>query len=359
LRNLPKITDPVYIATDKNNNNENFWIQFINDQRDLPFIYLIIKITLTILPLGVLLFFPLPDILWWLIAITYFILNNFIFKGPFGLMLHCTSHRILFKKKYALLNHYIPWVLGPFFGQTPETYYSHHMVMHHIENNLEDDLSSTMNYQRDSFRDFLRYFTNFLFTGFYNLTSYFNRNKRIEIRNKVIFGEVSFFLFCILLCFISIKATMVVFILPFIIARFIMMLGNWAQHSFVDYDDPGNCFKNSITCINTSYNHKCWNDGYHINHHLKPSRHYLDYPLHFQKNLTDFSSNKAIVFEGIHYLHVWWYVINKNYKKLSEHIVNINGMFKNEEEAIALLKSRTSKMPLRGMTFKALRLSSK
>jgi hypothetical protein len=41
--------------------------------------------------------------------------------GPldrFTLMLHCTSHRPLFKARYRWLNLAFPWVVGPFFGQT-------------------------------------------------------------------------------------------------------------------------------------------------------------------------------------------------------------------------------------------------
>src|SRR5262245_31443756 len=65
----------------------------------------------------------------------------------FTLMLHCTSHRALFKPRYKLLNEIIPWVLCPFFGQSPNTYFAHHLGMHHAEENLPDDLSSTMRFQ--------------------------------------------------------------------------------------------------------------------------------------------------------------------------------------------------------------------
>ena len=79
------------------------------------------------------------------------------FKGPFGLMLHCISHRKLFKKGYTWIFHYVIWIVCPFFGHTPETYFAHHMGMHHVENNMIDDASSTLPYQRDSLRGFLAY----------------------------------------------------------------------------------------------------------------------------------------------------------------------------------------------------------
>ena len=80
-------------------------------------------------------------------------------------MFHCICHRKCFKKPYQWIHSYITWIVCPLFGHAPEGYFSHHVGMHHIENNMEDDTSSTMAYQRDSVRDFLAYFFKFLFRG--------------------------------------------------------------------------------------------------------------------------------------------------------------------------------------------------
>lgn len=344
MRSLPLISDPVfsarqYTAIDK------FCLKHIRDERDLPFVYLTLKITFILIPLGVMLYLPfIQGWTWWMIAAMYFIFNNFVFKGPFGLMLHCTSHRPLFKKEYGWANNYLPWLVGPFFGQTPNTYASHHLGMHHRENNLGEDLSSTMHYQRDSFRDFLLYFANFLLLGVVPTAMYFNKRNQKKLRNRMIRGEVLFIIMCVGLSFISWQATIWVFILPVLISRFIMMLGNWAQHSFVDHDDPGNPYKNSITCINTKYNHKCWNDGYHISHHIKPNLHWTMHPDHIGANLKEYQENKALIFDKLDFLLVWLYLMRKNYKKLADHLVNIDGTFQSDEEAIRFLKSRTAKV---------------
>ncbi len=327
MRELNTITDPVFVKPENYSAFDRFWLKMIRDERDLPFIYLTLKISLIMIPVGIALYFPMPNWLWWTLAMVYLYTNNISFKGPFGLMMHCTTHRMWFKKKYSLLNSYLPWVVGPFFGQTPETYASHHLGMHHLENNLEDDESTTMPYQRDSLKGFFMYFLDFLILGVIKTVRYFDIRKRNKLRDKVIRGELLFYLFCGLMLLVSVKATVWVFIMPFFISRLVMMMGNFAQHSFVDYDDPGNCYKNSITCINTPYNHKCWNDGYHINHHLKPAMHYTDYPVHFQENLQEFSSNQALVFEKLDFLKVWFYLMKKDYNTLAAHIVNINGMY--------------------------------
>lgn len=135
-----------------------------------------------------------------------------------------------------------------------------------------------------------------------------------------------------------------VFILPLILSRIVMMMGNWAQHSFVDVEDPSNDYKNSITCINAKYNHKCWNDGYHISHHIKPAMHWTLHPEHLQDNLDEYAANKALVFEGVDFLFVWKNLMAKNYTVLEEHLVNVNGMFDSSEEAIELMKRRTAKI---------------
>src|ERR1017187_5013950 len=300
------IKDPVYNKPLKYNAFDRFWIKRVTDERDLPFVHLIFKISAILIPLVVLLFMPIPNILWWLIAGAYFVCNLFLLSGPFTLMMHCTSHRPFFKKKYKILNEYVPWVLGPFFGHSPGTYFSHHMGMHHAENNLEEDLSSTMMYQRDSLADFFRYFAAFFFGVIASLTNYHHIRHRLKMRNKVLIGEISFLTACVILMFVNIPATLVIFIIPLVLTRFSMMIGNWAQHSFVDFDDPGNCYKNSITCINTPYNNTCFNDGYHINHHLKPAMHYTMYPQHFESTKSEFAKNKALVFDGYHYLHIWY-----------------------------------------------------
>lgn len=345
MKTFPSISDPIFIKPDKYSFFDKFWLKKIRDERDLPFVYLTLRITFILVPLGVLLYMPFIDSwLWWLISLAYIYFNNLVFKGPFGLMLHCTSHRPWFKKKYSIANYYLPWFIGLFFGQTPETYASHHLAMHHRENNLENDLSSTMHYQRDSLSDFTKYFLNFFVYGIIPLIGYFKSRNQKKLMKKIIRGEVFFIVMCAALCFVNWPATVMVFILPLILSRLIMMMGNWAQHSFVDPYEPGNHYKNSITCINTKYNKKCWNDGYHISHHIKPAMHWTLHPDHLQNNLNEYVSNQALIFEGVDFLYVWKKLMAKKYEDLEKHLVNINGLFKNSEEAIAIMKKRTAKI---------------
>lgn len=347
MKLLSTIHDPTFTGGNYNR-LDRFFLQYIKDERDLPFIYLIIRICLTLIPLSVLLFMPfLTGWAWWAVAALHFIFSNLGIKGPFGLMLHCTIHRQFFKSEYDWMNKFLPWVLAPFFGHTPETYYSHHIGMHHPENNLEEDDSSTMTFQRDSLRSFLAYFGRFFVVGVRNMLTYLRMKNRPKLATRALTGEIVFAIVCIGLCFINWRATVLVFLLPLVIYRFIAMLGNWTQHSFVDFEDPGNAYKNSITCINVRYNRKCWNDGYHISHHVRPSMHWSEHPTFFLKTTDKYATNQAVVFDGIDFGQVFFLLMFKKYDILARNMVNINNAFADDQEAIALLRRRTQRIPMR------------
>ncbi|TVT39275.1 fatty acid desaturase [Hymenobacter setariae] len=346
MRLLPDLTDPQYHQLVAPSRLHCWLSRYVQDERDMPFVYLLLQLSSTMLPLAILLFVPaLHGPAWWAVAGGYTLLGTLRFKGPFGLMLHCTTHRVLFKKKYAWLNHYIPWVIGPLFGQTPESYFTHHMGMHHPENNLPDDTSSTMFYQRDSWVGFLRYLGDFLVLGVVRLVGYFTHRHKTTLRRRLLRGELVYLGAILALGLVNLPATLVVLVAPLVLARVVMMLGNWAQHAFIAPESPGNCYTNSVTCINTRYNHKCWNDGYHISHHLKPALHWTDHPAHFRQNLAQYASNEAIVFEGIHFLHIFCYLMGRRYDLLARHFVELAHPQRTESEVMALLRTRTQRLP--------------
>jgi fatty acid desaturase len=347
--NFTSLTDPVYVRPADRSALDRWFLRLIRDERDLPFVYMTILVSATLIPLGVALYMPfLPDWSWWVIAVVYLYVNNITFKGPFGLMLHCTTHRPFFKRPW--MNLYLPWVLAPFFGQSPETYHAHHVGMHHAENNLELDESSTMPYQRDSWRDFLRYYLVFLFTGIYTLVAYLYGRRRYRLVWRTVRGELLFIVFCALLCMVNWQATLVVFILPFLVFRLVAMAGNWVQHAFIGPGDPADPYQNSITCINVKFNHKCWNDGYHISHHIDPTMHWTDHPRFFEQNLAEFARHRAVVFSGLNYLDIFGMLMSGRYDKLAKHFVNVGGVYRNDEEVIAFLRSRTAPVPFSAST---------
>lgn len=333
-----EISDPTFTPRSRRNLFERFALRFIRDERDLPFVWLSLQMTVVLLPLAALLFWP-GVFRWWMAPLYWAVLFGFFFDR-YILMLHNTSHRPLFKREHGWMKFYIPWVLGPFCGETPETYFIHHITMHHAEGNLPRDLSSTMKYRRDSFLHWLLYWADFFFLSMYRLGRYQLSKKRARLFVWMMVGEWSFYALCAVGLWLAPGPTVTVFVVPFVVCRILMMCGNWGQHAFVDENDPGSSYKSSITCINTRYNRRCFNDGYHISHHLVANRHWTEHPAELLANLDKYRDNDAIIFEGIDFFQVWFYLMTKNWDALERHFVDLRATPRTKEEIIALLKSR-------------------
>jgi len=89
---------------------------------------------------------------------------------------------------------------------------------------------------------------------------------------------------------------------------------------------------------------KCWNDGYHISHHEKQTMHWTEHPLYFKKTLDKYVSNDAIVFDGIHFLHVFMWLMRKRYDLLAKNFVSLGDKFHSSKEVETFLRSRTKKI---------------
>jgi len=313
--------------------------RLLNDPRDVVFVWLVLRCG-ALAALGVSLFF-LPAAALPYAAPVYWVL---VFGGlldRYTLMLHCTSHRPLFKKPYRAFNNLIPWFVAPFFGQTPNSYFAHHMGMHHREENLAADLSSTMRFKRDRFDHWLRYYLRFMLGGLLELEIYFFRRKQWKLFRRVFAGEVTYFLALATLLFLAPLPTLVVFVVPFVAIRTAMMMGNWAQHSFIKAETPENPYHASITCINTRYNRRCFNDGYHVLHHVKPACHWTEHPTEFERALAEYGRQDSIVFDGIDFFGVWLCLMTGRWSRLAEHFVVLDGApTRTREEVIAFLKER-------------------
>jgi fatty acid desaturase len=335
------ITDPVWDAPGRPGTLKKVFGRLVRDERDLPFIRLSLILTVVFGSAAAVLF--VPGVFRWWMAPIYWALYLW-FLGPYILMLHNTCHRVLFKKKYDLLNKYIPWVVGVFVGQSPETYFVHHIGMHHAEGNLPNDLSSTMSYQRDSFIDWLKYVSRFLFFGDIELFLYMTRRGRKRLAWRMVAGELAYFALAVLALLWNWRAGVVVFVVPFLTTRILLMMGNWAQHAFVDPEDPTNDYRTVVTFINSAYNHRCFNDGYHMGHHFKPTLHWLDMPADLLERRQEMIRQRSLVFRKIDYFVIFILLMLKRYRTLARFFVNLDPENElSEDEVVALIKRRLEK----------------
>jgi fatty acid desaturase len=265
------------------------------------------------------------------------------YAPPVILMLHCTMHRP-FLRKPKWLDRAHPYVMTFFFGM-PTGYAQHHMGMHHMEDNMGEDLSSTLRYRRDSFLHFLAYFSRFFFLILVELTAYLLRKRRTAMARKALLGEMCHWAVIAGAIALKWQFGVVAFLFPYVAVRFMMMVGNWGQHAFINTARKNNGLANSITCINSGYNQRAFNDGYHIGHHLKANRHWTELPQDFQDSRQLYIVADAIVFEKLDFFLVSVLLWTGQWKVLAKRFVRLDGKPRSDEAVIAMLKSRT--LPVR------------
>lgn len=183
-------------------------------------------------------------------GVLHFVMQ-FYYMGTYTLMMHQHIHgRGILAPRYSLFDAVFPYITDPLMGHTWNTYYYHHVKHHHIEGNGPNDLSSTLRFQRDSPFDFACYVFRFMLFIWLELPLYFLSKKRPGMALRVLFSEVGNYVFyAFMVAFVNWRASLFVFLLPLMLMRIGLMVGNWGQHAFVDKDEPDSDFRSSITLI--------------------------------------------------------------------------------------------------------------
>ncbi len=342
---LPAITDPLGPAPANafDRITDRIVLPYLVDERDVIYTRHMARMLTQLLPLSVAMFF-LPTWLAAALGVPYIAYALARFGGRTVLGLHQVTHRPLFTKRYRYLDRIMTYVLPPFIGVTPFAYKPHHVMMHHVEGNSEHDLSGTGEYQRDNIWHFLHYWARFTFFGYWHMTSWLIRRDKTEIAVRLLIGEAVIFALYAALLFVAPVPTFFVLIVPFCMMRFFLMAGNWTEHAFVDVDEPANDWRNSTCLLNTPYNHKCYNAGYHLVHHRVMGLHWADTVPWFRKNLQKFVDNDSIIFDGIqNNQKIWFKLMTGDYDYLARHLVDIGGRRPTHEAKVAFLKHRVQR----------------
>ncbi|XDG09290.1 hypothetical protein ABKA04_008905 [Annulohypoxylon sp. FPYF3050] len=308
------------------------------DFRDLssrlhPVIYKHILLPDVVMVTHLILYFTtsIPSAIWLYYHFTY--LHGFIhfimqvyYVGTYTLMMHQHIHGggVLRKTSWVhLFDTMFPYITDPLMGHTWNSYYYHHVKHHHVEGNGPNDLSSTIRYQRDNVWHFLHYVGRFYVLIWLDLPIYFIRNDRPTFALKTAFWELSNYAMILTLFIVNSRPTIFVFLLPLMLLRAGLMIGNWGQHALVDADEPDSDYRSSITLIDVPSNRYCFNDGYHTSHHLNPRRHWREHPVHFLANKLTYSAEHALVFHNIDYLEITFRLLIKDYAHLARCLVPI------------------------------------
>ncbi len=317
------------------------------DPRDEVFVRLTLKVTAVMSLAMVGLFFalhraPLPAPLA-LAAIGAYLAVWGWYAAPVILMLHNTMHRPFIRRPRRLNRAHL-YLMSFFFG-IPTGYAEHHLGMHHVEDNTPADLSSTMRFRRDSFLHFLVYFGRFFFLIAVELPLYLVRRRRRAMAWWALASELVQEAIVVGAILLDWRFGLVAFAFPYFAVRFLMMAGNWGQHAFLNPARRNDGLSNSITCINSGYNRRAFNDGYHIGHHLKANRHWTEMPRDLRDNLDQYARSGAIVFDGLDFFLVSVLLWTGRWGVLAKRYVRLDGAPRSDEEVIAMLKARVLPVP--------------
>lgn len=333
------IRDPTVAPTYRDGILSRWCKGALYDPRDEVFVRLSLRVAV-LLPVAMMILFRFFR---WELALLYLALWGW-HAAPVVLMLHCTMHRP-FIRRPKWLGKVHPFVLTLLCG-IPTGYAEHHMGMHHVEDNMPTDLSSTMGYRRDSFFHFLAYLGRFFFLTAVKLTAYLTRNRRTAMARRALIGDVCQHGVIVLSLVVNWRFGLVAFAIPYFTLRFMMMTGNWAQHAFINTDLKNDGLSNSITIINNAYNTRCFNDAYHVGHHLKPNLHWTELPQNFMDSIERYTRDGVIVFEGLDFTMISVLLWTGRWRVLAKHFVRLDGKDRSDDEVIAMLKARVQPVRL-------------
>ncbi|EFR03420.1 fatty acid desaturase [Nannizzia gypsea CBS 118893] len=296
--------------------------QLVRVETDVAMLTHLLLYFSTSVPSAVLLFYRFS----WLHGVIHILVQAW-YMGTYTLMMHQHIHMGgILDRKYWLFDMVFPYITNPLMGHTWNSYYYHHVKHHHVEGNGPEDLSSTIRYQRDELADFLAY------KGKYVMAA------------KAAGWELSTYLMLgVLFVHVDARATVFVFLLPLMLMRIAMMVGNWGQHALVDEIDPTSDFRSSITLIDVPSNRFCFNDGYHTSHHLNPRRHWREHPVAFLSQRQRYSQEQALVFRNIDYIMMTVKLLQKDYDYLARCMVPIGEkqISMTMKERAAMLRTKT------------------
>ena len=278
---------------------------------------------------------------------TFFFLYHFLRIGPrfrFFAHLHVLVHREghehlgLFKAPYTFLNHWpMQWLVGPFFGQVPNSYGIAHNKIHHRFDNGLDDVHTNLDLDRTKFKSFVIYVPRFMlyWAGVSPLVHFIVRKEWVFAR-KMFLGIAYH-----VALFLAVYAWNPTFAIAYIAFPFgeavIFFSGiSYLWHCWVDPSDPYNPYVTSVTILKGHDN--IWNEDYHVIHHDNLGLHWSEAPKNFEENKAEYAKYKATIFEDTEEGALLFWMLSGNWKMLAKHFVDLDGKLTLEEKEALLLE---------------------
>lgn len=200
------------------------------------------------------------------------------------------------KMLLGALQFYFEYIFALLTSRVPGFYRVQHVYVHHAEDNGPLDTQTTLPYDRTSFFDFsLHAFWQSvdLVTGCLLLNYLTKKRKKRQIR-EIIKGLAVWYAFVFGIAFFNPLAAIYLFVSRFLGGPFITLI-TFYQHGLVDPDDPHEVHGHTIDFVDAEHGNLGFD--YHVEHHLKPARHWSHYYEEYARTAEQNGGHPAIVMQ--------------------------------------------------------------
>lgn len=194
------------------------------------------------------------------------------------------------------LQFYFEYVFALLTARVPGFYRVQHVYVHHVEDNGPLDTQTTLPYDRTSFFDFSRHAfwqSMDLVTGCLLIRYLRQKGKQRQLR-EVVKGLIIWWTVVFTVALFNPIAAMYLFISRFLGGPFISLI-TFYQHGLVDPDDPHEVHGHTIDFVDAEHGNLGFD--YHVEHHLKPARHWSKYYEEYTRAAGDGGDHPAIVMQ--------------------------------------------------------------
>jgi hypothetical protein len=259
--------------------------------------------SIVILPLIVLLIVPSTTNYFVVLAYSALLLLS---QFPYEITDHVNIHNRIFNPKpdasdatrrtLKACQVYFDKVLPLLSARVPDYYRIQHVYVHHVEENGPDDTQSTMAYDRKSFFDFARhaFWQGLELVSGFTVIPYLRRRKKDRQLREFKRGLAIWYAFVIAVTVINPIAGVLIYVSRFFGGN-ILTLVAFFQHGVIDANDVHAVHGNTLDYAGPE--HGSLGDDYHVEHHLKPARHWSRYHDDFEKEAASEGGPRALTLD--------------------------------------------------------------
>lgn len=259
--------------------------------------------SIVILPLIVLLIVPSTSNYFVVLAYSALLLLS---QFPYEITDHVNIHNRIFNPKPAASDAtrrtlkacqvYFDKVLPLLSARVPDYYRIQHVYVHHVEENGPDDTQSTMPYDRKSFLDFARhaFWQGLELVSGCAVMPYLRRRKKDRQLREFKRGLAIWYAFVFAVTIINPIAGVLIYVSRFFGGN-ILTLVAFFQHGVIDANDVHAVHGNTLDYAGPE--HGSLGDDYHVEHHLKPARHWSRYHEDFKKESASEGGPRALTLD--------------------------------------------------------------